>query len=200
MRKILAFILIAISFSAYSADNAGIYLKSNMAISPEMIKKYASGANIEISKTETGSKFVISWPDVKITINTRNTWPDREVQLNGMYNWISSIQTGSSDTKNLLKLIPQLTNLTGCVIEPSYDSSGKAANLIKGLATEHSGVIFSYQSFYSSQGKWLAGSHLIRSRCKCITNACSRTCKPLRTLQAADARRCTDASRGVLSH
>ena len=158
MRKILTFIIMTISFSAYSLDNAGIYLKKDISISKELIEKYAPGSKVISNKSDNGVQYIVTWPDVTVTINTINKWPDRDVQLQGMYNWISSIQTGNDDTKDLLNTIPQLTNLAGCTIEPSYDVSGKAANLVKSIALDHSGLIFSFQSFYSAKGKWLAGN------------------------------------------
>ncbi len=155
MRKVLAFILISIS--AYATDNAGIYLKTKLSITETKLKQYAPKATVSSETNENGTQFIISWPDVKVTLNTSNVWPDRDVQLKGMYNWISSIQTGSNDTKALLKQIPQLQNIAGTVIEPGYDKAGKVAALVKAIAKDHSGVIFSHQSFYSKDGKWLAG-------------------------------------------
>lgn len=158
MRKILTLVLILVSISAFSADNAGIYLKAELNITEAKLKSYAPKAQIFSQKNESGAQFIIYWPDVKVTLNTRSAWLERDIQINGMLNWVNSTQTGSNDEKELLKIIPELQNLIGSVIEPRYDKAGKVSSLIKAIATDHSGIIFSHQSFYSKDGRWLVGS------------------------------------------
>lgn len=141
----------------YSKDNAGIYLTSINSISDEFLQLHAPEASISSKKTDAGKSYTVSWANTIVTINTRVSWSDRDTQINGMQNWLQSISSGTESEETLIKKIPTVIDLVGCVIEPSYDQSGRVAKLLKTIAATHSGIIFTNQSFYSSEGRWLSG-------------------------------------------
>jgi len=141
----------------YSKDNAGIYLTSINSINDEFLQLHAPEASITSKQTDTGKSYTVSWAKTVITINTRVSWPDRDTQINGMQNWLRSISSGTDSEESLIKKIPTVIDLVGCVIEPRYDQAGRVTKLLKAIASTHSGIIFTNQSFYSSEGMWLSG-------------------------------------------
>jgi hypothetical protein len=159
MKKIIMIIITAISvFNEASAmDNVGIYLLQKGILSVEVISNLAKGASVELTSTEKGKSFHVSWPDVSIIILMRNGWHDRAVQVNGMTNWINSFGSKEKSVKVLLNKVDAAVDLLGCVIEPAYDNEGKISNLVKHIAKEYNGFIFSHQSFYDENGKKIIG-------------------------------------------
>ena len=73
MKKIVAAILSLLGLvgNATALDNAGIYLPSTFGLNSAKISELAKGASVKESETEAGKKFVVSWPDVSIRINTK---------------------------------------------------------------------------------------------------------------------------------
>ena len=160
MKKIVAAILSLLGLvgNATALDNAGIYLPSTFGLNSAKISELAKGASVKESETEAGKTFVVSWPDVSIRINTKKVWEDKLVQLNGMSNWLDSIDDKSKSVLALKNKINTTNDLIGCVIQPGYDKEGKVASLVMGIAGTSGGFIFTYQSFYSSKGIKVVGS------------------------------------------
>ena len=159
MRKILLVLIIAFGFfgEVNAMDNAGIYLSKKANMSVEGISSLAKGASVEVISSENGKSFHVSWSDVSIKINMKNKWSDRSVQINGMSNRIKSFGSQDKSVNTLLETVNASVDLLGCVIEPGYDREEKISNLVKLIAKEYDGFIFTHQSFYSENGEKIVG-------------------------------------------
>ncbi|WP_461535054.1 hypothetical protein [Spongorhabdus nitratireducens] len=152
--SLLAGVLSA-SGTVTASDNAGIYLLSRFNPAEIQIRELAAGASVEKSSDEEGHAFKISWPDVTVTIHTKYDWSDRDIQINGMTHWVKAINPRVDPA--FVRQIGNASDILGCVIRPGYDPEGKVAGLLKDIAGQYDGFIFTHQSFYSADGLKLAG-------------------------------------------
>jgi hypothetical protein len=144
-----------------SADvKAGIFSTVEMPALKTLLA--ATAPTAKVSETHDGAvtNFICEWPDVTVRFTIKPHW-DRTTQCLGMKNWISSFpaeQKNTPDVQSLNRKIDSTVDCVGAVIAPRYDSAGKAASLILGVATKLDGYIFSQQSFYDATGAKIIGN------------------------------------------
>ncbi len=157
MRKVITTLLslFGLAGNAAALDNAGIYLSSKFDLTVAQLSKIAVGAKVEMVENNEGNSFQVSWPDVSVTINTKNVWSDRTTQISGMTNWAKSL--GGNNSSSFLNKIASATDILGCVIQPGYDKEQKVARLVNEIAKRYEGFIFTYQSFYNERGHKIVG-------------------------------------------
>jgi len=158
-----AFIILVLTtimaFSQTPPDNAGIFATTIVPPLKPLLSSLAPGAKISESRQGDMTVFSCEWPDVTVTLTMNPRW-DGRVQCSGMKGWISKFPAGDTNTPavaSLLHKIDSTIDCVGSVITPRYDSDGKAASLVLGLATKFDGYVYSYQSFYDTTGSKIIG-------------------------------------------
>jgi hypothetical protein len=160
MRSVLRFLFLSGLFAggALAQDNAALYFYGAPP-SVDTIRQLAAGASTQVD-TETGAtRVTISWPDVTLTLHIDPNW-DRDVQLSGMRGWLMDFPARELKKPAVASFLANLDRTTatyGTVIEPAYDREGKVVALLKKLVAPSGGYFFSYQSFYSAQGRRIIG-------------------------------------------
>jgi hypothetical protein len=129
-------------------DNTAIYSTLAQALTAEQIQELAPDAVVQTAS----DKIIVSLPGVTLTISSMRG--DSLVRhLNGFSGYIQHIGGDSPSTRSLLKQLQKTTASYGVVIEPSFDSGGRAKAIIMALAKKHEGLMFAYSSIYSPDGK-----------------------------------------------
>jgi hypothetical protein len=161
MRSVLRSVVFLIIFSCSSAmanDNAGIFFYGTPP-SPVEIVALANGAKVSTQSSDNMTTVVVEWPSVSVTVNINPNW-NRSVQLSGIRGWLGQFpenERTSSAVVSFLGALDRTTTCYGSTISPAFDKEGKAAAFLRGLLGTSGGFFFSHQSFYSADGKRIAG-------------------------------------------
>jgi hypothetical protein len=160
MRNVFRLVALLMLFAGAAAaqDNAGIYFYGP-APTVDSIGKLAAGASVTSRPDGAMTSVTVAWPEVTITLNMDPNW-NREVQLSGIRGWLSEV--AERDLKKpavvlFLSNLDRTTTSLGSIIEPGYDRDGHAAAFLRKLVATTGGFLFTYQSFYSADGKRIVG-------------------------------------------
>lgn len=160
MRNSLRILLACCSLSgaALAQDNATIYFYGPPP-SVDQIRKLAADAKTSVETQAGMTSVIIAWPDVTLTLSIDPKW-ERDVQLSGMRGWLADFPSRELKkplAATFLSNLDRTTTSYGSVIEPAYDRQGKVAGFLKKLIAPTGGYFFSYQSFYTAEGKRIIG-------------------------------------------
>jgi hypothetical protein len=142
-----------------SHDSAAIY--SAWLVPSLRDKLLALDPGLKISEqTNQNSKSVIcAWPEVSVRLTVQSHW-DGSQQRPAMKNWIAGLPGADTNAAAFGTLASQIDGTVACigsVITPHYDSAGKAAGLVLGLAGELNGYVYSQGAFYAPTGERIVG-------------------------------------------
>lgn len=158
--KLLASALLLLVFSgaALAQDNAGLFFYGPPP-SVETITSLAGDAKVAAEREGAVTRVTVSWPDVSVIINIDADW-HRDEQLSGIRGLLSTFpasERSQPDVKQLLANLDKTTTCYGSVIDPGYDKEGKVAAFLKKLVAPTGGFLFTFQSFYSADGRRITG-------------------------------------------
>lgn len=144
--------------TAQAQDSAGLYFYGTPP-TVEGITEAAAGATVTTSQVGEVTRVSIAWPDVTVIIHIDPDWW-RDEQLSSIRQMASELPAREQHKPVVRKFLADLDRTTVCwgtLIEPGYDRDGKVAAFFKRLVAG-GGYVFTYQSFYSSDGKRIAGT------------------------------------------
>lgn len=139
-------------------DNAGIFFYGKPP-SPSEIAALASDAKVSTHSGDNITSVVVEWPNVSVTVTINPNW-NRNVQLSGIRGWLGQFpenERASPEVVSFLAALDRTTTCYGSTISPAFDKEGRGAALLKSLLGTSGGFFFSHQSFYSADGKRIAG-------------------------------------------
>jgi hypothetical protein len=145
---------------ALAQDNAGLFFYGP-APSVEAVDTLAKaqGATVSSEKDGAMTRLTVAWPDVSVMINIDATW-QRDEQLSGIRGLLADFparERNRSEVKQLLANLDRTTTCYGAVIDPGYDRERRVSAFLKALVAPTGGFLFTYQSFYSADGKRITG-------------------------------------------
>jgi hypothetical protein len=160
MRFLLTIVALFLGFSGTSLaqDNAGLFFYGP-APSTDAIRKAAGDAQVTVDQVESVQRVVVSWPEVSVIIHIDHDWP-REEQLSGIRGLLDGFSTRERNKPAVRQFLADLDRTTVCwgsIIEPGYDREGRVVAFFTRLIGTTGGFLFTYQSFYSSEGKRITG-------------------------------------------
>ncbi|HUQ10369.1 MAG TPA: hypothetical protein VM146_08625 [Steroidobacteraceae bacterium] len=153
-------LLLASLFSgtAQSQDSAGLFFYGP-APTVDDIARVAGGATVSSEQVEAVTRVTIAWPDVSVIIHVSSDWP-RDEQLASIRGELAerpSRERNRPAVKQFLANLDRTTVCWGSLIDPGYDREGKVAAFLTRLIGISGGFLFTYQSFYSSDGRRITG-------------------------------------------
>lgn len=138
-------------------EQAGIYLNRVFDLGSEEVQKIAVGAVIAISEEPDGRQYEVSWPSATLKLSIKSEWADREIQVNGMKNWVKKTHGHSESIQSFLESIDTTVDLVGCVVNYKDIESDEPRQFVLDLARKFNGFVFTHQSFYRFDGSKIVG-------------------------------------------
>jgi hypothetical protein len=159
--RILAVLLLnsCLAYSQASNGKAGIFSTKVMPSLKALILALAPTAKISEGRDGDSTNLTCQWSDVTVRLTIKPHW-DGRVERDGMKNWISGFPAEDKNNPAVISLLHRIDSTVDCVgsvTTPRYDSAGKAASLILGLAASLDGYVFSKLSFYDLAGARIIG-------------------------------------------
>ncbi|WP_087016860.1 hypothetical protein [Thaumasiovibrio subtropicus] len=160
----LSFVLVIWLLSWHCAvqasDKAGIYLSSKFDLNIASLQQFAPEADIQAIHSDDELSYLIAWPDLSIRLGARKEWVDRDVQIEGIYNWVGLFDLDASELVSFRRRIRNTEDVVGCVIEPAFLADARAQQVLLAIARHYHGFIFTHQSFYNHDGIKLVGQRV----------------------------------------
>jgi hypothetical protein len=158
--KLLASALFFVLFSGVTLaqDNAGLFFYGPPP-SVETITSLAADAKVDTERDGAVTRVTVSWPDVSVIIHIDADW-HRDEQLSGIRGLLATFpasERNRPDVKQLLANLDKTTTCYGSVIDPGYDREGRVTAFLKKLVAPTGGFLFTFQSFYSADGRRITG-------------------------------------------
>jgi hypothetical protein len=158
--KLLAYALLLLIFSgaALAQDNAGLFFYGPPP-SVETITSLAGDAKVETERDGAVTRVTVSWSEVSVILHIDADWP-RDEQLSGIRGLLAglpALERKRPDVKQLLANLDKTTTCYGSVIDPGYDREGNVVAFLKKLVAPTGGFLFTFQSFYSADGRRITG-------------------------------------------
>ena len=154
----LALLFLLYTGTAQSQDSAGLFFHGT-APTVDDIAKAANGATVNSELVEGVTRVTVAWPDVTVIIHIAADWP-RDEQLSSIRSELAGLPAREKNKPAVREFLAHLDKTTMCwgsLIEPGYDREGKVAGFFTSLVGISGGFLFTYQSFYSSDGRRITG-------------------------------------------
>jgi uncharacterized protein DUF4272 len=174
-------------------DNCALYLSTRLAPPPSEIEAAAPGASVRVfplAPGETCASMEVRWPDVRVVFNRMDrSSPELPRHLMGFQGYVQHL-AGEQMTPRihgLLERAARTRHVLGTVIEPGFDTAGKAWGLVLRIAAAHGGLIFCNSSILDSQGRYYLaanGDHDPASALPVFPSALERKARSEARLQA----------------
>lgn len=108
-------------------DNLTLYAHHDSPLTAEVLSQLVDDAQV----TEGENALIVSWNDVKVTINFFPGGQELAKHLSGFQGFVRSSVGGDTESvQDLLDMIGAVQAVYGCVIEPKFDRAHKAKSLL----------------------------------------------------------------------
>lgn len=112
-------------------NNLTLYSHNDVKLTSDLISNLVDDAEVEAD----GGSLIISWPNVRVTINKMAGGEQLSRHLGGFQGFIrSTVGDDVESVKDLLNMIGSVQAVYGCVIEPEFDRENKAKSLLVSVA------------------------------------------------------------------
>ncbi|HUQ10127.1 MAG TPA: hypothetical protein VM146_07400 [Steroidobacteraceae bacterium] len=154
------FLVLATLFggTAQAQDSAALYFYGP-APTMDDITRAAGDASVTTNVVETWTRVTVAWPEVTVILHLDSEWR-RDEQLSSIRQMLTELPAREQRKPAVKKFLADLDRTMACwgsLIDPGYDREGRVATFYKRLVATTGGFLFTYQSFYSGDGKRIAG-------------------------------------------
>ncbi len=158
--KLLASALLFLTFSGASLaqDNAGLFFYGSPP-SVETITRLAGDATVTSNLVESVTRVTVAWPDVTIIIHIEGD-SCRDEQLTSIRDMVAELPAREQHKPAVREFLAHLDRTTVCVgslIDPGFDREGRVAAFLTKLVSSTGGFLFTFQSFYTAEGRRITG-------------------------------------------
>lgn len=144
--------------AAQAQDNAGLFFYGPPP-TVETITRLAGEATVTSNLVESVTRVTVAWPDVTLIIHIDPVWR-RDEALASIRDTLAELPAREQHKPAVREFLANLERTQVCLgslIDPGYDREGRVAAFLTRLIATTGGYLFTYQSFYSADGKRIAG-------------------------------------------
>jgi hypothetical protein len=144
--------------TARAQDSAALYFYGPAPTMAD-ITQAAGDASVSTQNVESWTRVTVSWPELTLILHLDSEWR-RDEQLSSIRQMLTELPAREQHkpaVRNFLADLDRTKACWGSLIDPGYDREGRVIAFYKRLVATTGGFLFTYQSFYSADGKRIAG-------------------------------------------